>query len=53
MDVGASLKDLFNIQKGGNKYYTKEFGPMDDHQNAEGYREIAKLMFPLVMSRSN
>ncbi len=53
MDVNADLKELFSLQKGGEKYYTKMFGPMDDHQNAEGYKEIAQLMFPYVMSKSN
>ena len=53
MDVNTNLKELFNIHKGGDKYYTTIYGPMDDHQNAEGYKEIAQLMFPYVMSKSN
>lgn len=44
MDVGNMLKDKFSKAYGGEKYYSTDFGSADDHQNADGYREISKLM---------
>ncbi len=49
MDVEVRMKKLFNGPE-GNKYYTKKYGPNDNHQNDLGYEEIAKIMLPYVLS---
>lgn len=50
MDVGLMLKDKFNTEKGGQKYYSTRFGDKDEHPGSLGYYEIAKLMIPYVFN---
>lgn len=47
-DLGLELKDLFNLKKGGVKFYSGQFGAYDDHQSTLGNVEIAKRMLKYV-----
>ena len=49
MDVGLMLNEKFDEKNDGDKYFSQEYGPSDNHQSALGNTEIAKLMTPVVI----
>ena len=53
LDVGEKLESKLSKKNGGDKYYATQFGPMDNHLNAAGYLEIAKLMLPYVQEEES
>jgi lysophospholipase L1-like esterase len=51
LDVTARLTELYRRTGDRERFYSMEVGPDDQHLNAEGYGEVAKLMLPVVTRR--
>jgi len=49
MDVGLMLNEKFDEKNDGDKYFSQEYGPSDNHQSTLGNIEIATLMTPVVL----
>ncbi len=52
-DVTAELTQEFASDGNKDRFYSQDMGPDDQHLNADGYREIARLMVPFVTGRES
>ena len=50
-DANLLLATLFDVNQGGEKFYTTWFGKMDSHQSELGNIEIAKTMIPFIFDK--
>ncbi len=49
LDVTSQLGQIFARDGNKDRFYSMDMGHHDQHLNADGYSEIAKLMLPYVM----